>query len=200
MRIVNLLMALLLACSANLATADQTDKRLDALFARLKGTKTPDVARSVTSEIWSIWLHSGDRLSDELMRRGVTAMRAGRHNLALNQFELLVKHEPKFAEGWNKRATVLYVMGKFQSSIKDIKRVLVLEPRHFGALSGLGMCYEALGEEEAARDAYKLALNANPHLSRIGERIESLQESVRRKNIHNNGNILKKRDDLSHKL
>ena len=170
MRIVNLLMALLLACSANLATADQTDKRLDALFARLKGTKTPDVARSVTSEIWSIWLHSGDRLSDELMRRGVTAMRAGRHNLALNQFELLVKHEPKFAEGWNKRATVLYVMGKFQSSIEDIKRVLALEPRHFGALSGLGMCYEALGEEEAARDAYKLALNANPHLSRIGEK------------------------------
>ena len=176
MRIVNLLMALLLACSATIATADQTDKRLDALFARLKGTKTPDVARSVTFEIWSIWLHSGDRLSDELMRRGVTAMRAGRHNLALNQFELLVKHEPKFAEGWNKRATVLYVMGKFQSSIEDIKRVLVLEPRHFGALSGLGMCYEALGEEEAARDAYKLALNANPHLSRIGERIESLQE------------------------
>ena len=200
MRIVNLLMALLLACSATVAAADQTDKRLDALFARLKGTKTPDVARSVTFEIWSIWLHSGDRLSDELMRRGVTAMRAGRHNLALNQFELLVKHEPKFAEGWNKRVTVLYVMGKFQSSIEDIKRVLVLEPRHFGALSGLGMCYEALGEEEAARDAYKLALNANPHLSRIGEKIESLQESVRRKNIHNNGNILKKRDDLSLKL
>ena len=86
MRIVNLLMALLLACSATVAAADQTDKRLDALFARLKGTKTPDVARSVTSEIWSIWLHSGDRVSDELMRRGVTAMRAGRHNLALNQF------------------------------------------------------------------------------------------------------------------
>ena len=200
MRIVNFLMALLLACSANLATADQTDKRLDALFARLKETKTPNVARSVTSEIWSIWLHSGDQLSDDLMRRGVTAMRAGRHNLALNQFELLVKHEPKFAEGWNKRATVLYVMGKFQSSIEDIKRVLALEPRHFGALSGLGMCYEALGEEEAARDAYKLALNANPHLSRIGERIESLQEPDHRKNIHNNGNILKKRDDLSHKL
>ena len=91
-------------------------------------------------------------------------------------------------------------MGKFQSSIEDIKRVLVLEPRHFGALPGLGMCYEALGEEEAARDAYKLALNANPHLSRIGERIESLQESVRRKNIHNNDNILRNRDDLSHKL
>ena len=176
-------MAMLLACSANLATADQTDKRLDALFARLKETETPDVARSVTSEIWSIWLHSGDRLSDELMRRGVTAMRAGRHKLALNQFELLVKHEPKFAEGWNKRATVLYALGQFQSSIDDIKRVLALEPRHFGALSGLGMCYEALGEEEAARDAYKLALSANPHLSRIRERIEHLQEQVRRKNI-----------------
>ena len=134
------------------------------------------------------------------MRRGVTAMRAGRHNLALNQFELLVKHEPKFAEGWNKRATVLYVMGKFQSSIEDIKRVLVLEPRHFGALSGLGMCYEALGEEEAARDAYKLALSANPHLSRIRERIEHLQEQVRRKNILYNDKFLKKRDELSHIL
>ncbi len=193
-------MALYLTCSATVATAGQTDTRLDTLFERLKETKAPDVARSVTSEIWSIWLDSDDGVSDELMRRGVAAMRAGRHDLALNQFDLLVKHEPKFAEGWNKRATVLYVMGKFQSSIDDIKRVLALEPRHFGALSGLGMCYEALGEEEAARDAYKLALNANPHLSRIRERIEDLQEQVRRKNILYNDNFLKKRDELSHIL
>lgn len=174
---------LLLACSATVAEADQTDKRLDALFERLKATQAADIARAVTSEIWSIWLDSDDGVSDELMRRGVAAMRAGRHDLALEQFNLLVKHEPNFAEGWNKRATVLYAMGQFRSSIEDIKRVLALEPRHFGALSGLGMCYEALGEEEAARNAYNLALNANPHLSRVRKRVEHLKEQFRRKNI-----------------
>ena len=127
---------------------------------------------------------SGDQQVDEKMKRGEELL-DGYYDFsaAVEVFTEVVKLATEFAEGWNKRATVLYALGQFQSSIDDIKRVLALEPRHFGALSGLGMCYEALGEEEAARDAYKLALSANPHLSRIRERIEHLQEQVRRKNI-----------------
>ena len=200
MRFAKLLMALFLINSATVSTADQTDNRLGSLIERLKEVEIHDVARSVTPEILSIWLDSDDGVSDELIRRGVEAMCARRHDLALNQIDSLVKHESNSAEGWNKRATVLYALGQFQWSINDIKRVFALEPRHFGALSCLGMCYEALGEEEAARDACKLALNANPHLSRIREKIGHLQEQVRRENIHYIDNIFEKRDRLSHNL
>ena len=110
-------------------------------------------------------------------------MQVQRLDIALDHFDQLVKHEPGFAEGWNKRATVLYTMGRIQASIDDIQKVLALEPRHFGALAGLGMCYEVLGNDAAAAKAYALALTANPHLSRIHKRLQTLREHIRRDNI-----------------
>ena len=95
----------------------------------------------------------------------------------------MVNYDPDFAEGWNKRATVLYFLGRFEESIADIQKVLVLEKRHFGALSGLGLCYEALGDEEAALEAYLRALQVNPHLQFLPEKIERLRKNIRRRNI-----------------
>lgn len=165
------------------AAADQKDPRLDGLFERLANPDNHLDAPDIQHEIWTIWMQSDDRHSNELLRLGVRAMHAGRHDIALSQFTALVGHEADFAEGWNKRATVLYILGRYPESIADIKRVLALEPRHFGALSGLGMCYEALGDLEAAVKAYELTLKANPQLLNTRERIKKLRRAIRRKNI-----------------
>ena len=165
------------------ATADQRDVRLVKLFERLhRSEDSPEVVH-LQSGIWSIWTESADEESNALMYDGLLAMRGKRHEVALKFFDALVKHDPDFAEGWNKRATVLYLLGRYERSIADIKQVLALEKRHFGALSGLGLCYEALGDEAAAVKAYQLALEANPHLHSLPAKIERLRKAIQRKNI-----------------
>ena len=183
MRFVLLILGFAFATIVAPAQSDQKDPRLEALFERLNANDIKADASEITSEIWSIWIESGDGISNELIRRGILAMQEQRLDIALDHFDQLVKHEPGFAEGWNKRATVLYTMGRIQASIDDIQKVLALEPRHFGALAGLGMCYEVLGNDAAAAKAYALALTANPHLSRIHKRLQTLREQIRRNNI-----------------
>lgn len=165
------------------AAADQRDLRLEGLFGRLQQTEVRSEAEQIEGEIWSLWSTSEDEISNTLMRQGVLAMQARRYDLALRQFDLLVEHEPGFSEGWNKRATVLYIVGKYRASIENIKRVLALESRHFEALSGLGMCYEALADPESAIAAYCLALKVNPHLPEARSRIDALVKEIRRNNI-----------------
>ena len=183
MRLFFALVLVLIVGTSGPTVADQNDPRLDDLFARLSNPDNHLDAPDIQHEIWTIWMQSDDRRSNELLRLGVRAMQAGRHDIALSQFSALVSHQPDFAEGWNKRATVQYILGRYQESIADIKRVLSLEPRHFGALSGLGMCYEALGDLEAAVKAYELTLKANPQLLSTRERIRKLRREIRRKNI-----------------
>jgi tetratricopeptide (TPR) repeat protein len=183
MRLVLLILCFSFATIVAPAQDDRKDPRLERLFERLNATDVKAEASEITSEIWSIWIKSGDDISDELIRLGILAMQAGRLDIALDHFDQLVKHEPRFAEGWNKRATVLYTMGRIKASIDDIQKVLVLEPWHFGVLAGLGMCYEVLGNDAAAAKANELALTANPHLYRIRKRLESLPEQIRRNNI-----------------
>jgi tetratricopeptide (TPR) repeat protein len=180
MRLALLILGFAFATIVAPAQADQKNPRLEGLFERLNATDIKADASEITSEIW---IESGDGISNELIRRGILAMQVQRLDIALDHFDQLVKHEPGFAEGWNKRATVLYTMGRMQASIDDIQKVLALEPRHFGALAGLGMCYEVLGNDAAAAKAYALALAANPHLSRIHKRLQTLREQIRRNNI-----------------
>ena len=183
MRLVLLILCFAFATIVAPAQANQKDPRLKGLFERLNGTDVKAETYEITSEIWSIWIESGDGISNALIRLGILAMQAQRLDIALTHFNQLVRHEPRFAEGWNKRATVLYTMGRIHASIDDIQKVLVLEPRHFGALTGLGMCYEVLGNNTAAAMAYELALTANPHLPRIQKRVEALRRQIRRNNI-----------------
>lgn len=183
MRITSLFLFLGLWGLPGTAIADQNDPRLDTLFEQLHAAPGPEATREIESEIWVLWLSSHDELSNTLMQRGLAAMRHRRFDLALEHFSDLVAHESSFAEAWNKRATVLYGLGKFQASIADIKKTLSLEPRHFGALAGLGMCYEALGDESAALKAYQLAVKANPHLPTIRKRIKALEREIQRRNI-----------------
>lgn len=161
------------------AAASQTDPRLDALFRRLADTRDATEAALIEQGIWSIWLQSGDRKIDRLMAGGMAAMDAGDTDSAEQIFDEIVEEAPDFAEGWNKRATLRYVMGDYQGSLADIARTLALEPRHFGALSGMGLCYLALGDDAKALDAFRRAYKVDPHLPGVAERIKALETKLR---------------------
>ena len=162
-----------------MAAADQNDPELSALFARLQQDLTPEEAAEVDRRIWLLWLHSEDKTVNRLMAQGMIAMQRGALDRALDRFNDIVERAPDFAEGWNKRATVLYMMGRHRESVADVQQVLNLEPRHYGALSGLGMILVALGREEDALEWLGRALELNPYLDgirvlsdRIGERLK----------------------------
>ena len=159
--------------------ADQRDGRLDSLFERLQETADPADAASLQQRIWQIWIESEDPASSQLMRRGMAAMASGDHDAALAVFSDLVEQAPDFAEAWNKRATVYYLMGRFDESVNDIQHTLKLEPRHFGALSGLALIYDAVEKPKAAIRSLEAALEINPHLNGSRERIDQLRQKMR---------------------
>jgi tetratricopeptide (TPR) repeat protein len=158
--------------------ADQNDRRLDGLFEQLHVTPDAAEGRAIEQEIWQIWLESDDATVNRLMQEGIAAMGLQQFGLALERFDRMVKRAPEFAEGWNKRATVHYLMGDLQASVLDIERTLGLEPRHFGALSGLGLIYDAIDEPQAALRSFEAALELNPHLEVTRERVEELRREL----------------------
>ncbi|TVQ34468.1 MAG: tetratricopeptide repeat protein [Geminicoccaceae bacterium] len=158
--------------------ADQRDPRLDGLFRELRSVTNPVTARAVQSEIWSIWMEVDDREVRLDMLRGVRAMRLGRLDEAEGAFDAAIRRRPDFAEAWNQRATARYLAGRLAGSIADIGAALSLEPRHFGALSGLGMSYDRLDDPAAALRSYEAALAINPHLAGARERVEALRAQL----------------------
>lgn len=160
------------------ARADQTDPRLDPLFARLQVTRSPAEADAIERRIWEIWSESDDLRIGLLMQEGVAAMAQRLYRRALERFDRMIEAAPDFAEGWNKRATVHYLMGDFRASVLDIRRTLDLEPRHFGALSGLGLIYDALEAPAAALRSFEAALAINPHLDGTRRRVEALRRAL----------------------
>jgi tetratricopeptide (TPR) repeat protein len=181
--VVAVLAALWFLAGGNPAPADQTDSRLDKLFADLKATSDPVEGEAITGSIWRIWYETDNAKAKALLVEGVDAMESDRYDAALADFDRLVETAPDFAEGWNRRATLLYLMGEVDGSVRDIERTLELEPRHFGALSGLGLIYLQIGNEEAALKAFKRAFEINPHLEGVKANIESIEKSIKEKGI-----------------
>lgn len=165
------------------AVAAQDDPRLDALFATLRSSEDAAEAQDVEQVIWQVWLESGDAKIDRMMVLGLRAMSVQDFASALGVFDEIVRLAPNFAEGWNKRATVNYLLGNNEASAADIARTLELEPRHFGALSGLGLVRLAQGDEEAALEAFEAALKIHPHLPGAETHIKELRERVKGKRI-----------------
>lgn len=163
------------------ANADQDDPRLEALFSELAVTDRADRAQALEARIWQIWVRppAGSGV-DEAMQRGLRFMELGQGFDAMRAFDAVVAGAPGFAEGWNKRATVRYALGDIDGSVADIRRTLALEPRHFGALSGLGLCRLAQDRPAEALEAFEAALKINPHLAGL-ENIEALRDRVRGK-------------------
>ena len=173
------LVMLLIAGRTEPVRADQDDPRLDGLFQRLQHTPNPAEAQVVEQQIWQLWLESDDAAINRLMQQGVFAMSAQDYATALQTFTRMVDQAPDFAEGWNKRATVYYLMGNWSASVRDIQRTLALEPRHFGALFGLGLIYEELDQPEAALRSFEATLVLNPHSDSTRQMIEQLRQQLR---------------------
>jgi tetratricopeptide (TPR) repeat protein len=160
------------------ALADQNDPRLDPLFEKLKAATTDETAHEIELVIWHIWSEPKTAGGRVLFRQGMQFMEDGKNDKALESFNALVEIEPQFAEGWNRRATLHYLMGNFDASVADIEHTLALEPRHFGALSGLGLIYDALDQKEAALKAFRAALAIHPHMAGIRQRTKELTVEV----------------------
>jgi len=157
--------------------AAQRQARLDKLFTRLAQPENAAWER-VQGEIWAMWSHSGSASMDLLLARATKAMDGKDLDLALRYLNDLVRLAPDFAEGWNKRATVYFLRQDYGRSIADIQRTLALEPRHFGAISGLGIILERLGDKKGAMRAFRRGLEINPHLPGAREAVERLAPDV----------------------
>ena len=177
-RTIAFMFLLLFAITPAVGLAGQTDDRLNELFARLQATNDPIEAKQLEQIIWLIWKRSEMEGTNILMEQGEEAMGAGDFKTALQTFNAMVKLEPDFAEGWNKRATVFYLIDNYRASVADVQRTLALEPRHFGALAGLGLVYDALEEKKKALEAYRSALAIHPHLFGVQMRIEQLSKEI----------------------
>lgn len=163
------------------ATAARADERLDRLFAELgREDATADASywQAIEDEIWAIWSQSGSATADYLLRRGQEALAAGDTGAAIEHLTALVETAPAFAEGWNARATAYYKAGLPGPALADIARVLTLEPRHFGALTGLGLILEEGGDKRGALGAFRAALAIHPHRADVREAVERLEKEL----------------------
>ena len=172
----NLIVASLLVLSLG-APVRADVARLDDLFQQLQ-TATDEEARAITDNIWMEWSKSGSPAMDLLLKRGRDAMNAGFPMVAIEHFTALIDHAPDFAEGYNARATAYFQTGDLGPSVADIAKTLTLNPRHFGALAGLGMIFEQLDQPEKALEVYQAALAINPHMSDVRDAMKRLEISV----------------------
>ncbi|MCV0425826.1 MAG: tetratricopeptide repeat protein [Roseibium sp.] len=157
---------------------DEEKSRLDQLYADLADKDDPKTAERAAREIQAIWMESGSATVDVLMSRAGRAIQAEDHALALDLLDVVVVLRPSFAEGWNRRATVHYMREDFGKSLVDIERTLALEPRHWGALSGLAIIQRRLGFETEALGTFKRALEVNPSLENAAKAIEDLEKEA----------------------
>jgi len=164
------------------AGADKT-RGLDFLFGALKAAPDEASAKHVEARIWAIWLQTPSDTTALLMTRAKAAIDAQNIDVAIKLLDAVVKLNPNYIEGWNRRATLYYLKNDYARSIQDIEQVLAREPRHFGALAGLGMIMQDLGDEKRALDAFRRALAVNPHLEKVPELVKTLSEKVEGRDI-----------------
>lgn len=161
---------LMIASILNASSTTQT------LLDQLKRAQSMDEAGPIVDKLWREWT-SAHKNSDEeaLMSEGLVAMSEGNLDRAENIFTKLIEVNPSFTEAWNKRATLRFMLWDFEGSLKDVEKVLTLEPRHFGALSGLGMIHLRLGDPERALKAYEDLLNIFPSNADAVQKIITLK-------------------------
>ena len=180
------IIAVLILLAYSLASpADQNDPALDDLFEQLAVTTSDEEASNITREIWQRWTANDDPDVSQLMQIGIRALNYSTYRKALQSFDQVIEIAPEFAEGWNKRATLYYHIKEYRRSIDDIKKTLRLEPRHFGAWSGLGLVSIAQENYSGALAAFKKALSINPHISNIRRYVQKLEDWQQRKDEEN---------------
>ena len=157
--------------------ADRT-RGLDFLFGALKAAPDEASAKHVEARIWALWTQTSSDTTLLLMTRAKTALEKQQPDVALKLLDKVVRLRPDYVEGWNRRATLYFLRNDYAKSLADIREVLTREPRHFGALAGLGMIMQELGDDKRALDAFRKALQINPHLEKLPDMVKSLTEKV----------------------
>jgi len=156
---------------------------LDFLFEALKVAPDAESAKHIENRIWALWLASGSDTANLLMTRVKTAIDGKDPELALKLLDSIIELKPDYVEAWNRRATIYYMQKDYTRSMADIRQVLALEPRHFGAISGLGMIMQEFGDDKRALDAFRRAVQVYPHLQKIPDLIKTLTEKVEGRDI-----------------
>ena len=164
--------------------ADDNKEEIDKLFIQLKNALNFENSKEIEDKIWDLWTThpSKDNLT-KLLADGSSAMMKNNLDTALNKFTEAIKLDPSWAEAWNKRATVLYLMGKYDLSQADIDKVLMIEKRHFGALAGQGLVQTALKNYQKAIDSYIEAHKVHPFMKSPLIMIEKLKLQIKKESI-----------------
>ena len=163
------------ALSASVLVNPEKPVRLNRLFAALHSAPTVEEGQAVEQDILAEWLRSGDVEVDKLMATAIEQMNTGLLGIALGTLDTVVAMRPDYVEGWNKRATLYFYLDEYDKSLADIASTLQLEPRHFGALAGLGMIMVKLGDRQRALQAFERAYAADPALDNIRQTINALK-------------------------
>jgi tetratricopeptide (TPR) repeat protein len=156
----------------------KTENRLDELFGQLKRERNEKAAERIASRIGEEWSHSGSASIDLMMTWSQTALDGKKFDVALDFLDQVVTMEPTYAEGWNRRATVHFMMQNYAKSMADISHTLELEPRHFGALSGMGQIMKNTGRNELALEAWQRVLDIYPMMRSAQNEVATLSEEL----------------------
>ena len=158
-------------------------KNLDFLFGALKAAPDQESAKAVEARIWAVWTATPSDTAALLMARAKLALDGKDMDVALKLLDAVIKLRPDYIEAWNRRATIYYLQNNYSRSMEDIRQVLIREPRHFGALAGLGMIMQETGDDKHALEAFRKALAINPYLERVPDLVKSLTEKVEGRDI-----------------
>jgi tetratricopeptide (TPR) repeat protein len=156
---------------------------LDTLFNALKIAPDEASAKAIEERIWAIWISSGGDTCNLLMSRVKDATDDRDYDLAIKLLDAIVTIRPDYVEAWNRRATLYYIKHEYGSALADIREVLAREPRHFGALAGLGLILQDIGDDKHALQAYQAALAIDPHLRNLPDTVKTLREKVEGRDI-----------------
>ncbi len=166
----------------SVSRADRT-QNLDFLFGALKLAPDDTTAKAIEERIWALWVVSRSDTTNLLMIRVRQAVEQQDSDLAIKLLDAIIKIKPDYIEAWNRRATLYYTKKDYGHSLADIREVLKREPRHFGALAGLGLIMQDIGDDKQALEIYRRALAVYPRLQRIPDVVKTLQEKVEGRDI-----------------
>ncbi|BCG92425.1 tetratricopeptide repeat protein [Mesorhizobium sp. 131-2-1] len=152
--------------------------RLDQLFADLKRERNEKAAERIAGRIWGEWAQSGSASVDLMMQWSQKAMENQKYDVALDFLDQVVTLQPAYAEGWNRRATVHFMMKNYGKSMSDIDHTLHIEPRHFGALSGLAQIMAETGHKQSALEAWQKVLAIYPMMRSAQDQVSTLSEEL----------------------
>jgi tetratricopeptide (TPR) repeat protein len=158
-------------------------RNLDFLFEALKVAPDEASAKHIEERIWALWVASGSDTANLLMSRVKTAVEGQDVDLAIKLLDAVIEIKPDYLEAWNRRATLHYMKKDFARSLADIRQVLAREPRHFGALSGLGLILQEFGDEKRALEAFRRALDIHPRLQKIPDLVKTLSSKLEGRDI-----------------